>query len=237
MILTLQRNQQMDDKARELFRSYRDAERTWIKDQGTRAASSALEDCSLHYGELAFVLAGLKPAVLIQLPSAALTRQFYLQVLQPHLVQHHSFASSGLECQMITRSVRSPEMPLTGWVLVWSKDSVRGHPPIQGTLDLLCPSSEVPQSASIEILVSESDLAALLDIPGRLPESEEEIRKMIEVSYWQQDASVASPVLLTAFAAQPEQLPDIQAHFKRYKERVLSLFGITLKLHFQSMVA
>lgn len=138
---------------------------------------------------------------------------------------------------MITRSVRSPEMPLTGCVLVWSKDSVRSHPPIQGTLDLLCPSSEVSQILSTEILVSESDLAALLDIPGRLPGSEEEICKMIEVSYWQQDTSVASPVLLTAFAAQSEELPVIQAHFKRYKERVLNLFGITLKLHVQSMAA
>ncbi|KAF9336529.1 hypothetical protein BG006_008330 [Podila minutissima] len=228
----------MDDRIRELFISFRDAERTWVKNQEAREASPGLEECSLHFGELAFVLAGLKPAVLIQLPSAALTRQFYLQVLQPHLVQHYSFASSSLECRMITRSVRSPEMPLTGCALVWNRESIRGHSQsssIQGALDLLCPPSEAPQGATTEIVVSESDIATLLDIPGRLPGSEEEIHKMLEVSYWQQDASVTSPVLLTAFAAQPEELPAIQIHFEQYKDRVSSLFGITLKLHVQSM--
>lgn len=230
----------MEDRARELFISFRDAERTWIQDQETRAASPGLEECSLHYGEMAFVLAGLKPAVLIQLPSVDLTQQFYIQVLQPHLVQHHSFASSRLECRMITRSVRSPEMPLTGCVLVWNRESVRSHPQsftIQGVLDLLCPSSEVLQGVPTEIVVSESDLATLLDIPGRLPGSEEEIHKMLEVSFWKQDTSASSPVLLTAFAAQPEEVPTIQAHFKRYKDRMSSLFGITLKLHVQSMAS
>ncbi|KAG0084533.1 hypothetical protein BGZ92_009789 [Podila epicladia] len=228
----------MNDRTKDLFKSFRDAERTWIEDQEARATSPGLEECSLHFGELAFVLAGLKPAVLVQLPSADLTRQFYIQVLQPHLVQHHSFASSSLECRMITRSVRSPEMTLTGCALVWNRESVRGHAhssSIQGILDLLCPSSEVPQGVATEIVVPESGLATLLDIPGRLPGSEEEIRKMLEVSYWQQDASVTSPVLLTAFAAQPEELPTIKIHFKRYKDRVSSLFGMTLKLHVQSM--
>ncbi|KAG0039051.1 hypothetical protein BGZ82_009857 [Podila clonocystis] len=227
----------MDGRTRELFISFRDAERTWIKDQETKAASPGLEECSLHHGELAFVLAGLKPAVLIQLPSMDLTRQFYLQVLQPHLVQHRSFVFSGLECRMVTRSVRSPEMPLTGCALVWNRESVKSHPQsfaIQEILDLLCPSSEVPQGVSTEIVVSETDLATLLDIPGRLPGSEEEIHKMLQVSYWQQDASV-SPALLTAFAAQPEELTAIQTHFKRYKDRALGLFGITLKLHVHSM--
>ncbi|KAF8933682.1 hypothetical protein BGZ47_010761 [Haplosporangium gracile] len=77
----------------------------------------------------------------------------------------------------------------------------------------------------------------MLDIPGRLPTSEAEIRAMVEVSYWDQDESAAnsSPVLLTAFAAQPDQILAIQTHFKEYRDSARSLFNMTLKLHIQAM--
>ncbi|KAF9151253.1 hypothetical protein BG015_006889 [Linnemannia schmuckeri] len=86
-------------------------------------------------------------------------------------------------------------------------------------------------------MISEQDLATMLDIPGRLPASEAEIHAMVEVSYWHQDESTVDspPVLLTAFAAQPDEIPAIQIHFKQYRDSARSLFNMTLKLHIQAM--
>jgi hypothetical protein len=89
-------------------------------------------------------------------------------------------------------------------------------------------------------MISEQDLAIMLDIPGRLPASEIEVRAMVEISYWHQDqdeyaAVDSAPVLLTAFAAQPDEISLIQTHFKRYRNSVRSLFNMTLKLHIQAM--
>ncbi|KAF9407620.1 hypothetical protein BGZ94_002620 [Podila epigama] len=227
----------MDDKtARALYDSFRSAERAWIRSQEKNHHTSglqtpSLEECSLHYGELAFVLAGLKPAVLIQLPSSELNCKFYHEVLLPHLVQHPSYDATKLDCRLITRNIRSPEMSLTGNILVWNQATVRHHAQstlVQATIQHLCP-VQAPQMDDLqtkEAIISENDLATLLDIPGRLPASEQEIRAMLEVTYL--DILPSGTVLLSAFAAQPDELKQIAGHHKRYKERVAQLFGINL---------
>ncbi|KAG0347268.1 hypothetical protein BG004_008091 [Podila humilis] len=233
-----------EDAILTLFTSFRDAERTWIQRQDTKqltAAGVEIEECSLHFGEMAFVLAGLKPAVLIQLSSVDLTRHLYSKVLEPHFIQHPDFTASSLRCQWITQRARSPEMLLTGCILVWNTATIRHHPQsatIQGIIDKLCPSPSAPQSSIMAgVIVPEDDLALILDIPGRLPGSEAEIRHMVEVSYWQVDSSSGSSTLLTAFAAQPDEIPAIQVHFQRYKVKVLDLFGMSIGIHVQSMAS
>ncbi|KAF9172316.1 hypothetical protein BGX21_003395 [Mortierella sp. AD011] len=262
------------DAIQDLYKNYRSTESTWIQslsqaEYGASASSPSIHDCSLHYGELGFLLAGLKPCVLIQLPSPDLTHSLYQHVLVSKWMQLASYKeqqqsqSLGLNCHLITKDVRSPEMSLQGCILVWSDRTVQSHPQsvrIQRGINLLCsPQTQKDPSETgstgNEIIVkdintqsiSEQDLAVMLDLPGRLPESEKEIHQMIEVSYWHQgDVDVAngqndkatteeSPTLLTAFAAQPDQVPSIQIHFKRYRDTVREIFGIQLKLHIQSM--
>ncbi|KAK5828594.1 hypothetical protein F5H01DRAFT_5986 [Linnemannia elongata] len=234
----------------DLYRAFRVAERAWIHSQErTTSASIQLEDCSLHYGEFAFLLAGLKPCLLLQLPTPAMTTAFFHNVLVPQVMHHPAYkilstktspttvGGQGLECRLITRDVRSPEMSLQGYVLLWSSTTIESHPKaasIQRSIDLLCPTTT---GETRPAMISEQDLAVMLDIPGRLPSSEAEIRAMVEVSYWHQDDSTvdSSPVLLTAFAAQPDQIPAIQTHFKKYRDSVHGLFDMTLKLHVQAM--
>ncbi|KAG0256340.1 hypothetical protein BG011_004609 [Mortierella polycephala] len=253
----------MDD-IQELYSTFQIAERSWIRSlpqisqqQQRQGSPTRLEDCSLHYGEFAFVLAGLKPCILIQLPTPEMTTAYYHNALVPHLIHHPAFKrqakAPGLElsCQLITRNVHSPEMHLQGYVLLWSARTVQAHPQskhIQNGINLLCHpnalgSSDMNESSNNgnkPATISEEDLALMLDIPGRLPETEMELKRMIEVSYWSQghcstDKEPNEPLLLTAFAAQPDQLSDIQAHFKRYKDAVRDLYRFQLKLHVQSM--
>ncbi|KAG9325696.1 hypothetical protein KVV02_006199 [Mortierella alpina] len=264
----------------DLFRAFRDAEQAWIQSFQTPPAntdhptpsSSALQDCSLHYGELAFVLAGLKPCLLIQLPTPELTTAFYKGVLLPHLLDHPAYdrlsapSDLGLSCQLITGRVRSPEMSLQGYVLLWSRRTVLAHPQadlIQRGIDRVCPQEtsvtsriktgrengrDGQEAEEEEEEISEEDLAVMLDIPGRLPRTHSEMLQMIEVSYWHHQTSTnqtsnnqtsstpeTEPTLLTAFAAQPDQIPEIHAHFRRYRDTVLQVLGLPIKLHIQSM--
>ncbi|KAF9091875.1 hypothetical protein BGX29_010723 [Mortierella sp. GBA35] len=231
------------EAAQELYRFFLNAERAWMQGQSITATTAALEECSLHYGEFAFLLAGLKPCLLLQLPNPAMTQTFYHQVLSSQLMHHPSYQtlsrSQGLECHLITRDIRSSEMSLQGYVLLWCSSTVDSHPrqvAIQRSINLLCPPSPSKEGKEGPVMISEQDLAIMLDIPGRLPSTENEIRAMIEVSYWHDHADPdESPVLLTAFAAQPDQIPSIQTHFKRYRDTVRTLFNISLKLHIQAM--
>lgn len=272
----------MDD-IQDLYTSYRNAEHAWTRsiDSATSSpmASSAvnadsstygsIEECSLHYGEIAFLLAGLKPCVLIQFPTPELTRGFYHQVLEPQWMQRESFKRQqqgqqeglGLSCCLITKDVRSPEMPLQGCVLVWSQRTVRSHPQsdlIQRAINQLFSSSHetTPKAnkdktnPNTQCVIAEQDMAVILDLPGRLPETEIEVYRIVEVSYWDQGKTLSGhggnagnttsppdlqPTLLTTFAAQPDQIPGVHAHFKRYKDAVRDRFGVQLKFHMQSM--
>ncbi|CAO3573379.1 unnamed protein product [Mortierella alpina] len=254
----------------DLFRAYREEEQAWIQSLQThtnnehRTASSTLEDCSLHYGELAFVLAGLKPCLLIQLPTPELTTAFYEGVILPRLLTHPAYirlsapSDLGLSCKPITGRIRSPEMSLQGYVLLWSRRTVLAHPQadlIQRGIDRICPqdttipsrdksdNEHAEDDQEEEDEISEEDLAVMLDIPGRLPKTHAEMLQMIEVSYWHQagssnapgSAPVTEPTLLTAFAAQPDQIPEIHAHFRRYRTTVLQVLEMSIQLHIQSM--
>ncbi|GJJ68769.1 hypothetical protein EMPS_01115 [Entomortierella parvispora] len=265
-----------------MYTRFRDAELLWIQQydrqqqlqkqqqqqqQQQQITAESLENCSLHSGEFAFVLAGLKPAMLVQMPSPSLTLDFKRKVLD----QENLFGADGrthdqsnnatltLECRLITKDIASQEMPLQGCVLIWSPATIQRHPQaalLHGTINRICPPRTATTSSSQDQdensrLISESDLAVLLDYPGRLPTTQAEMQQMIEVSYWNQPTppspiSSASasrngqvdsepPQLLTAFAAQPDQIPKIQTHFRTYRDSLRDLFGLNLKLHIQTL--
>lgn len=275
-----------------MYTRFRDAEFSWIQQydqqqqqrkqqkQQQQISAEQLENCSLHSGEFAFVLAGLKPAMLVQMPSQSLTLDFKRKVLdkeeifrplsrKDEAIHNNSSTDLHLQCRLITEEIASPEMPLQGCVLIWSPETVQKHPQaslLQHTIDRMCPptvatttTSTQPPAATSSLqsegkskLISESDLAILLDYPGRLPTTLAEMQQMIEVSYWNQPTSVPSsiastftsrqgqdgnepPQLLTAFAAQPDQRPKIEEHFRIYRDSVRNLFGLNLKLHIQSL--
>jgi len=269
-----------------MYTRFRDAEILWIQQydqkqqqqlkQQQQITAESLENCSLHSGEFAFVLAGLKPAMLVQMPSRSLTLDFKRKVLDKEdlfqtlseademtdsNINNNNSTDLNLQCRLITEEIASPEMSLQGCVLIWSPRTVQRHPQaslLQRSIDRLCPptvpllaTTSSPSNDEKSKLISESDLAILLDYPGRLPTTQAEMQQMIEVSYWNQptlvppisSASAARqgqdknepPQLLTAFAAQPDQIPKIQDHFRRYKDSVRNLFGLCLKLHIQSL--
>ncbi|KAF9578767.1 hypothetical protein BGW38_005276 [Lunasporangiospora selenospora] len=236
--------------------------------ENTSAQEPMTEDCSFHYGEWAFLLAGLKPCLLIQLRTPDQTVLFFREVLAPFFRQHEvTLHQLQIDYSLITRPVRSPEMDLRGFILVWNKDMVSRHPQRDRLLrgiDMLCGSHSsyslpsAPNESAARViadrtaLISEEDLAMMLDLPGRLPETESEIFKMVEVSYWHErpqdlettQASVGNELgtgvqdhltLLTAFAAQPDEIPNIRQHFTTYRDRVQELFGIRLRISVQSM--
>ncbi|KAF9166388.1 hypothetical protein DFQ26_008072 [Actinomortierella ambigua] len=87
------------------------------------------------------------------------------------------------------------------------------------------------QSPEMSLKGSIVTLAAMLDYPGRLPQSMREFPTMIEVSYWDD----AGPTLLTAFAAQKDQLELIRLHFAFYRNAMLKQLDIRLKLQVLDM--
>ncbi|KAG0051329.1 hypothetical protein BGZ83_003859 [Gryganskiella cystojenkinii] len=231
-------------------------------------SAERLESCSLHSGEFAFVLSGVKPAMLVQMPTVPLTQDFFRKVLENNLKEAQSPGENNVvQYRLITKQISSPEMPLQGCVLIWSPEAIVRHDQtslLQDLVDRLCSAPSPPSSLKSSVSstasfhISEEELALLLDYPGRLPTTHVEMQQMIEVSYWHQPPPPSAPTatssitsasqqlsntteeqeprLLTAFAAQPNQIPRIQSHFQTYRDAVRNEpFNLHLKLHIQSL--
>lgn len=167
-------------------------------------------DDSFLYGEIVFMLLGLKPCVLIQFPVPGLSCVYRDQVINPMLSQHENVSA-----EIITGRVQSPELDDM-------RDSVivsRQPPP-----PAFFPSNDSPQ------LLEEDTLAELLDYPGTLPKTEEELAIMFEVGYVDAD----NGCLLTTFVALIHQLPRVHAHFQSYHDACARI-GLNLKFHCRPM--
>ncbi|KAJ8658511.1 hypothetical protein O0I10_005864 [Lichtheimia ornata] len=202
-----------DTHEAQVIREYRDREVAFFNNLPTaqrallRAHHIDPAD-SLLYGELAFVLVGLKPCVLIDFPrdasaSTSITHLYRQAVLDPLKEQYDICINE------IHRPLASDEMELKGCLLVH-----KSCPLVQQLLD------------QQDEQVSETLLAKLLDYPGRLPESSDEISTMCEVVYY----AIPSKVILTTFAAQQDELDQVKAHFARYKEQCHTQLGMELGL-------
>ncbi|CDS04947.1 hypothetical protein LRAMOSA07477 [Lichtheimia ramosa] len=195
----------------QLVREYRDREVAFFNNlpaaQRTLLRAHHIDPAdSLLYGELAFVLVGLKPCMLIDFPrdtssTSSITQLYRQAVLEP--------LKDDICINEIHRPLASAEMNLEGCLLVH-----KSSPLVQQLLN------------QQDELVSETLLAQLLDYPGRLPDSSDEISTMCEVVYY----AMPSKVILTTFAAQQDELDQVQAHFDRYKEQCHTQLGMELGL-------
>ncbi|KAF7732865.1 Mitochondrial inner membrane protein oxa1l [Apophysomyces ossiformis] len=146
-------------------------------------------DDSYLYGEFAFLLLGLKPSVLIHFPPPVIV--LYEQgVIEPVLKALPNISRRRIE------NMRSEEMDLTGCILLYH----------------LHDSHRVSNLLDEKSRVTESQLAEILDYPGSLPNSLEDVAAMKEVAYIDADRQT----LLTTYAALDNQLHNVKDHFERH---------------------
>jgi hypothetical protein len=165
----------------------------------------------LLYGEFGFALLGLKPCMLIEFRDEKTNQLYHSTVIEPVL---HALKSHNLKLRLL-QNTRSPEADLHGCLLLYNEAS-------DNVINSLFQSS----------LVSENDLAQLLDYPGHLPSSPEEIQTMKIVLYFHLRPN-KSLLALTSFAIQESEKQAALAHFERYKLVCKEKLDIELKLSIQ----
>lgn len=205
----------MHQKISKAYQDYRRLERDWFETLPLNQLNLLTDRGrvpigELHlYGEVGFLLLGLKPCVLVEhIPRELRTLDSYIQgVCKPwlnrwftedflrhtHLLSDSS-SSEGLDLeneadgvasvsnpssplpihiagQLISHELQSPEISLQGCWLFYNT-SHQLFPDLEATiLDKTC--SEIPEDM----------LASLLDYPGSLPKSQNEISTMLRVGY------------------------------------------------------
>lgn len=188
-----------------LIQSYRQYENNFMKQQATDLTDALL------YGEVAFCMAGLKPAVLFDLP-APLNTAYIDAVVRPWM-QHHS----ALMGSWVLRQRRLYSREIQGSLVYFFART--NHSIVL---------ESIGQTDGCDMSSSEEKLAVLLDYPGRLPRSMHELGTMREVVYYnRQDMHIVS-----TFACQLDQHDLVQQHFERYHDTMLPL-GVPLGLIFR----
>ncbi|KAI8880377.1 hypothetical protein K501DRAFT_255089 [Backusella circina FSU 941] len=163
----------------------------------------------LLYGEFGFVLLGLKPCMLIEFRDEKTNQLYYTTVIEPVL---HAMNLHNLKLRLL-QNIRSPEADLHGCLLLYNQAN----------------SALVENMFQSSGIVSESDMARLLDYPGHLPSSPEEIQTMKLVLYFHLRPN-KSLLAVTSFAIQESEKQATQSHFERYKRVCQDRLGIELKL-------
>ncbi|SAM08234.1 hypothetical protein [Absidia glauca] len=194
-----------NDQLSILIQSYRQYENDFIKQQATDLTDALL------YGEVAFCLAGLKPAVLFDLPPPLDTA--YIDAVVRPWMQHHSALIDSWVLRQ--RRLYSPE--IQGSLVYFFAHT--NHPIVLESFE---------QADRCDMSSSEENLAVLLDYPGRLPRSMHELETMREVVYYnRQDMHI-----VTTFACQLDQHDLVQQHFERYHDTMLPI-GVPLGFIFR----
>ncbi|ORZ04472.1 hypothetical protein BCR42DRAFT_429143, partial [Absidia repens] len=187
---------------------------------------------SYLYGEVAFCLMGLKPTVLVDFPGDVLA-QYMTAVIDPWLQAHHD-DNQGVLLRVVHRQLRSPELD-SAQAVVFLVNTTCASKAMHGDdedwrrlLRLLLVREDRPSPPPLMVIEDEDDLARLLDYPGRLPRSADELDTMHEVAYYDQPTQT----VLTTFAAQLDQHAHVQHHFRAYRDAVAPM-GIDLGLIFR----
>ncbi|ORE04793.1 hypothetical protein BCV72DRAFT_251006 [Rhizopus microsporus var. microsporus] len=162
----------------------------------------------LLYGEFGFTLLELKPCTLVEFRDIQVTRLYCEQVIVPAL---HSLEKKTLDYFIISNQVKTPESDLQGALLIYHKD----HQGIIATFDH-------------DTTVPEERMAEILDYPGHLPSSEQEVPTMKTVIYLHDRKT--TQVALTTFAIQTHQTDAMISHFQRYKHACKERLDIDLSL-------
>ncbi|KAJ3037007.1 hypothetical protein HDV00_002139 [Rhizophlyctis rosea] len=204
-----------------LFATLKQAEDYWFanlspSDVNTLTRNGSILADSHYYGEIAFCILGLKPAVLIHfLQSNALTDRYVADVIQKSRAAL-SGTPYALEVQRVDTPLRSvhTETFLGSYILYSQTAAPSIQQVIQSTFFTNPSPTPIPESA----------LATILDYPGSLPTSDTDALQngFCEVVYF----DITKPfekVLITTYGARPWERQKVLAHFQRYKQAVESL--------------
>ncbi|KAI7862226.1 hypothetical protein BDF14DRAFT_1736719 [Spinellus fusiger] len=203
----------MSGALKTVLQHYRQAEEHFFKHLSptdyeliTDHGQQNLNDSRL-YGEIAFMLLELKPCVLIQFPCPERMNTLY---------QHHVLCTlAPLRDRVMVRLlpvVKTEEMLLTHGLVVYQPMS--------------------PHASFVEHLwrcgdsVKDTLLGTLLDYPGTLPSTHEEIRTMLEVVYY----DTGHDCVLTTYAALLTEKDKVKDHFEHYARVCKESLGMSLEL-------
>ncbi|KAI8147977.1 hypothetical protein BJV82DRAFT_507620 [Fennellomyces sp. T-0311] len=156
------------------------------------------------FGEMGFLIVGLKPCVLIEFPRVIM-EQYKHNVLDR---VEQAFGERGIRMLEIQGNVTSPEMSLKGcWIAYHS----RLHPGVE----------EVFHGH-----LTEEMLATALDYPGSLPTSQEQVPHMLEVIYYIQLQDQVQ--IVTTFAALDHEREKVIAHYQKYRDMCREKLGLDI---------
>ncbi|KAI7851674.1 hypothetical protein BDC45DRAFT_515552 [Circinella umbellata] len=174
------------------------------------------------FGEIGFLIAGLKPCVLIDLPHpvAVLYKQ---HVLDRVSIDHLTLR--GIEIAEIETNVSSPEISLQGCFIVYHRSQQETIQPL-----LLMSQNGKENNSSNQQVISESTLAKILDYPGSLPRNQHEIMNMLEVVYYIEEQENRSVQIITTFAALDHEVKQVKVHFVNYRKICHEKLGLDLRL-------
>ncbi|KAJ2784376.1 hypothetical protein GGI15_002271 [Coemansia interrupta] len=180
-----------------------------------------------HYGELAFLLLGLKPCALLDYAERGPLLEKYLScVVRPSLEELNHVGQQGggafeLRCRRIEQSLESPEGgSWQGAYVLWDERREESR----RWAGRLLEGGRIP----------EDDLARALDYPGSLPKTAEELRSVVPVSYLGRMKSESGEWMsdrwecLTAFIVLQHELPQMALHRMRYQ--AVRVFDIEMQV-------
>ncbi|KAI9205564.1 uncharacterized protein BJ171DRAFT_614990 [Polychytrium aggregatum] len=208
---------------RELFETFKAAEHKYISTLPadhihalTGNGQLSIQDMYL-YGEIGFLLLGLKPAVLIHFPQLPNFASEYVQAILHPLEAR--LEAEGLRLFKIEHDLASPE---SRFQLSWVVINLR-HPLGAESLSVFCDRSSES--------VSESQLAQCLDYPGSLPTDPAKAHDhFVEVGYFDVDPGSGAKRLVSSFGALRPELPKVRQHFEHYKAGARPWMNLTMEL-------
>ncbi|KNC96494.1 uncharacterized protein SPPG_08083 [Spizellomyces punctatus DAOM BR117] len=185
-----------------------------------------------HYGEFAFLLSNLRPCILIYVPSLEIAstesrvHDLLLQYIQAVWIPSIRSLADMFELRKLSK-VSSPHAVLDGaWVCINMKHADAQY--VQRTFF-------VEDLSGRPRVVSEADMARVLDYPSALPEVDpQEHDQYIQIAYLEDDGKLAAgpsqktPVM-TCFISRSDDLSKVKEHFAKYSAAMRTV-GITLQL-------
>jgi len=219
-----------------MYQDYIQFERTWFQCLSVVARNiltdrGRVPDSELAlYGEIGFLLLGLKPCVLIEhIPrDHGIFKSYLDEVCEPWFdkwFRSNNMTTTLQACgihivgQVITHDLQSTEISLQGCYLVTNTKHEKYNVVTKWLLD-----PAITQ-------VKEEILAQVLDYPGSLPHRPQQISTMVRVGY----IDTKTGYWLTTYAGQSSQLPDIHTHFRLYRQAVHQYLGTELKLDVETL--
>jgi len=197
----------------QIYTILQDAESEWWQkvdpDIISSLQSEGLDPSMMMFsGEILFLILQLKSVVIFSGIPSELQKSFITSVLE-----NTAFLKSFQTISLFTLSdkKRSPNFGLSGSLVL-----VNNSHPLRNTVvaKLLNETDE---------LISEQDMATILDYPFSIPEDPEQYIEMLEVGY-----ATANDVLLMSYGIPADKFIISKRHFDKYSSAVSSFMKLTL---------